>query len=532
MQPTAKMPAAPSDLSKPLVKSKPPREKKDSWKKKEAAAAAAAAANAPGSAPPTGGAGDAQSASAPVQGMPPPALQRWRLPKPQDADYRGARPPVMTPSNVPGGDIGVEFFALSEHPKNRRGFRYVPCEASHILPLVAYRMTEVPPFIPRFNFEDMNAQVHVNRTVTVITTEKGFRMARGNVGVREGNWYYECKILRGIGSGGDAHCRVGWARREAPLDAPVGFDAYSYGLRDQDGQKLHMSRPTDFMQESLVTGDVIGLQICLPPISVQRNELLSSITNPSSCAVAASILQSGDVIRDRIPIRYKNQLYFEQFEYQPTKEMDELLNPSTTSAASASNITSSSKSANSIIAKTLPGSFIRVYKNGKLMGTPWENLYAFLPPCSKPNSAVGGRELDDGFLGYYPAVSVFRGGAVEVNFGPEWWFPPQPEGQGTEAPPAAVTAVETERNGVLGTEMPRLRPVCERYDEQIAEDILYDLVDEVDSFFTLDLVGLSGGGAGSGVSSGGGEGTAGDATPSGGTGGGTEEIKEMEVEEE
>ena len=59
----------------------------------------------------------------------------------------------------------------------------------------------------------------------------------------------------------------------APLDAPVGFDAYSYGLRDQNFHKLHMSRPKEFVDvpdASFVTGDVIGLLISLPPLSVQR----------------------------------------------------------------------------------------------------------------------------------------------------------------------------------------------------------------------------------------------------------------------
>lgn len=30
-----------------------------------------------------------------------------------------------------------------------------------------------------------------------VTTDKGFRMAKGNVGVREGRWYWECKITSG-----------------------------------------------------------------------------------------------------------------------------------------------------------------------------------------------------------------------------------------------------------------------------------------------------------------------------------------------
>lgn len=65
-----------------------------------------------------------------------------------------------------------------------------------------------------------------------ITAEKGWRAARANVPVREGNWFWEVKVERaggdggretgGVGEGGWA--RVGVARREASLNAPVGFD--------------------------------------------------------------------------------------------------------------------------------------------------------------------------------------------------------------------------------------------------------------------------------------------------------------------
>ncbi len=106
-------------------------------------------------------------------------------------------------------------------------------------------------------------------------------MARANVAAREGRWYYECKILSGVKRPaqspattnadltGGGHVRIGWARREANLDTPVGFDAYSYGLRDVSGQKVHMSRPKDFSpsNESFHEGDVIGLEITLPSLA-------------------------------------------------------------------------------------------------------------------------------------------------------------------------------------------------------------------------------------------------------------------------
>jgi len=85
-------------------------------------------------------------------------------------------------------------------------------------------------------------------------------MARANVCARAGRWYYECKVLKGVpkrprneamdkGSHKGPCVRMGWARREASLEMSVGADAYSYGLRDVGGQKVHMARPKDFFPE-------------------------------------------------------------------------------------------------------------------------------------------------------------------------------------------------------------------------------------------------------------------------------------------
>ena len=143
--------------------------------------------------------------------------------------------------------------------------------------------------------------------------------------------------------------------------------------------------------------------------------------------------------------------------------------------------------------RTLPYSSIAVYKNGKLMGVPFQNLLSFLPPASRPHIdktqvQIGAREgLDDGMLGYYPAISVFRGGAAEVNFGPNFWYPPpdylQPDldidaddevdmiGNDDELPPPPAPKV---------AEADKIKAISERFDEQIVEDIVFDILDEVD----------------------------------------------------
>lgn len=273
---------------------------------------------------------------------------------------------------------------------------------------------------------------------------------------------------------------MGWARREAVLDAPVGFDAYSYGIRDVAGQKVYMSRPKDFFPpgEDIREGDVIGLEINLPSESLHR-KIVEGHYNPAVDLEDEEYTGPGsaDIIRDRVPIRFKAHVYFEQIEYHAVKELEELMNPSPVISSSGNFSGSGQEPGPTHLhpsLRTLPHSSIRIYKNGKDMGIPFKDLLSFLPPASKPLAQVGAREgKDDGMLGYYPAVSVFRGGAAEVNLGPPWWFDP-PDWDNSDD--IAMAGTDQPRTSKLH----KLRAMADRYDEQIAEDIVYDIVDEID----------------------------------------------------
>ena len=218
----------------------------------------------------------------------------------------------------------------------------------------------------------------------------------------------------------------------APLDVPVGFDGYSYGLRDITGQKVHLSRPKTFM-EPFGTGDVIGMHISLPPAVKTEDE-------------SQQQQDTQGVFRDRIPIRFRGQLYFEQPDYTASKEMDDLMNPIL--PPQSQNNPSIPVPRPSFLA--LQNSFIHVYKNGVFQGSAFEDLLSFAPPASQ----LGGKDLDDGMLGYYPAVSVFRHGIVRLNFGPEFYCWPK----------------ELEGKGVRG--------MWERYEEMVKEDREWDEIDE------------------------------------------------------
>ncbi|PSS02291.1 hypothetical protein BD289DRAFT_478948 [Coniella lustricola] len=545
------------------------RTKKESLKKRESKAAAAASTG-------QGGGGGLESSRAtpdPRQSskkssknVPPAETSpaRYMLPLPKASDFEPARGPQLASHHHVAGSDGeqIEFFETQEHVYNKKQYYYTHCIADPKFPSsFYYRQTEPEPFGPHMSFEDAATHLFFDRSARHITTDKGWRMSRANIAIRQGRWYWECKITRGILKEppppaseqqldqqhapieSHGHVRVGFARREAAIDAPAGFDAYSYGIRDRQGQKVYMSRPKDFFPpgQDLREGDVIGLEIGLPSEQLHR-KVVAGHFNPAvdglgddqkeaadPVAVAAPS-EAPNIVRDRLPIRFKAHIYFETPDYHTTPELDDLMNPSPMSASGAGAGGSGSGSGSGSFEgpnpnhpipclRTLPGSYIKVYKNGVDMGVAFTNLLAFLPTASKPATAKqpDAREgLDDGMLGYYPAVSVFRGGAAEVNFGPNFWYPPPGYGRERKADEdakayqdvvdgqedvamggidadtaAAATTSDRDHNndGSNGTNTPAVakpqevtppRPMVERYDEQIVEDVVYDIIDEVD----------------------------------------------------
>lgn len=425
---------------------------------------------------------------------------RWSIAPPKAHDFDPPRGPVFVSHHevVSGADgRPIEFFETTEHVYNKKSFHYSHCIADPAFPSSwYYRQTEPEPYGPHMSFENAATHVFFDKTARHITTDKGFRGARANVAVREGRWYWECKITRGIlknkGEGdpdSHGHVRVGWSRREASIDAPVGFDAYSYGIRDVAGQKVHMSRPKEFFPpgEDLREGDVIGLEIQLPSENLHR-KVVQGRYNPAvdlldedNGTLIVDPDEAPNIVRDRHPIRFKSHIYFEAIDYHSSKELEELMNPSPMSGGGPGGSTTDPPNPTHRFPnlRTLPNSHIKVYKNGKLMGTPWTELLAFLPPASKPAAQPDAREgLDDGMLGYYPTVSVFRGGAAEVNFGPDFWFPPEgysnPQNEDVDMLDDHAETLQQHQKRSSAT-----RPVSERYNEQIVEDIVYDIIDEV-----------------------------------------------------
>ena len=338
---------------------------------------------------------------------------------------------------------------------------------------------------------------------------------------------------------------MGWARREASLDVPVGFDGYSYGLTDIRLEPMHRSRMSKYIddgsdkpqtkksksklskskqaaaqgfsaEDHAREGDVIGLEISLPSLTFHR-KIVDGNYNPA-VDVGSGLDQptvtrsnnpldpedgSPNVVRDRFPVPYKGSMYFESIEYRSSKAMEAYGD-----RGPHSKETPSPNHPDATV-RCLPHSHIKIYKNGKRIGTAFRNLMAFLPPASQigQEKERGVRTtLDDGMLGYFPAVGAFHGGMAEVNFGPNFWFPPATlessvfsgslHTAGFDGEDVRMTGIDGDSPGaeeskgrkeaeeamLAGVDLSKskLRGIGERYSEQIAEDVWADIIDEVD----------------------------------------------------
>ena len=274
---------------------------------------------------------------------------------------------------------------------------------------------------------------------------------------------------------------------------------------------------------NLKVGDVIGLKITLPPLEVHK-KVVDGTFNPAeyphlSCGPAnlksknkstskkgskppskqkdpdavpksnkksapvritpnpslTPLIQSSylpsphEILRDRNPFLQKGIVYFECPDYTSRPDLmrpmtrGKTTNPETGKPYQIEEDSHPNHELPHL--RTLPSSKIEIWVNGKYLGVVWEHLLAFLPPASfieksnKTNNLWG--DVDDGQLGYYPALSTFSGGAAECRFDGPWWY------GFDDHPPSA---------GLGGHEV---RAIGERYAEQIAEDFVCDVVDEI-----------------------------------------------------
>ena len=386
---------------------------------------------------------------------------------------------------------GSEYYKTDLVGVNRVGFRYIPAGINPPGYIQPCRTIESNPTAYRVSWEDRSPSIKVTKDGLGLAGTAGFRSARCNAPMREGRWYLEVKIINGGGERtGDesrrdgSHVRLGWGRREAPLNGPVGLDGYSYGYRDKTGEKATLSRPRPYGR-TFGTGDVVGMYISLP---ARRQADPKDPHDPAH------------IKRERIAIDLKGQETFEILEYPQSKEMISLMDYSGKSTSSAS-VPSSKKTASGKLPdrssstgggklaqpalRPLPAlhnSRIAFFVNGESQGVAFEGLYDYLS-LRQTDSSRRGKEkkrlregvkehrenpFDDGSLGYYPFISHFNEACVRLNPGPDFEFPP---------PPDVDALLDGHVSGANDAQR-TWRPACERYGEYMQEQWSLDELEE------------------------------------------------------
>ncbi|ORX43293.1 hypothetical protein BCR36DRAFT_361379 [Piromyces finnis] len=404
--------------------------------------------------------------------------------------------PEDTLSSILDGILTTD--TMTEHPYNRNGFKYDWIEEDPLLKHIHFRKKNVlnsqgpGVFLSRL---DRDPGITLKEDGLTATTDKGFRTVRANFGVKEGNWYFEVNINKGgekdVING--PNVRIGWTRREATLYGPVGYDSYGYGYRDRNGDKLHESLSVPY-GESFGSNDVIGCYISLPKMKFPKKpskELIKSqntkLTRKEEDRLIHTQLKPSDLIDDlslvpveshsiinnvrkRTVITFKQRLYAESMDYLPINSpgllsyLDIKFNKSNDDDSSEKIIKSKHMLIN-------PGSSISFYKNGVNQGTAFEDIPLHIPaavslPLERRKLTLGNYQrpptlADDGSLGYYPTISLFKGGSVTMNFGPNFKYPPKD----------------------LDEQNIKWKPMSDRYLEIESEECLWDIIDEVCTYF-------------------------------------------------
>ena len=127
-----------------------------------------------------------------------------------------------------------------DHPFNKDGYRYHLVEPDPHSPMrQKFEETELwagkplPGHLYRLFLEsrvflslhDRAPQLKLSEDRLSVHGEKGYSMVRANQGVSHGSWYFEVHVKE---KPAGAALRIGWAQKLANLQAPCGYDKFSY----------------------------------------------------------------------------------------------------------------------------------------------------------------------------------------------------------------------------------------------------------------------------------------------------------------
>lgn len=309
-----------------------------------------------------------------------------------------------------------------EYPYNKHGY--------------SYQLTEVDPqnserFRLAFPDEkvlvspnDLAEQLTASHGRLELTGHQGYCLARTNFPVSCGTWYFEATVLEhhphrpGLP---DGHCRIGWAQKYANLQGPCGFDCFGFAWRTLGG-KFHESRVSSYADgETYGVGDTVGFMLHLEKHKMVATKHVEARKKHSARRKKQSATPSTDEGSDyelmhlvpkdksRVLIDFRGNTYYEIKDAKAK-----------------------------VRTPPLKGSSIRFFKNGRDLGVAFEGE----DTRARPRTALdvhraqgvpaiggdacaglgGGADIPEG--AYYPAVSLYMGGRVKLNFGPNFKHPP------------------------------------------------------------------------------------------------------------
>ena len=136
--------------------------------------------------------------------------------------------------------------------------------------------------------ENSSPSFAISADKMTVSNPKGYSIARGSFGIREGTLFFEVDILeRGpcpFESQTEPHIRLGVAMSQAEAEAPIGYDYFGFCYRDLDGSTFYQSRRKDY-GKPFHEGDTVGVLLELPPIPPETPEVLVKVlTIPGSKA--------------------------------------------------------------------------------------------------------------------------------------------------------------------------------------------------------------------------------------------------------
>ncbi|XP_066495438.1 set1/Ash2 histone methyltransferase complex subunit ASH2 isoform X1 [Tiliqua scincoides] len=255
-----------------------------------------------------------------------------------------------------------------EHPFNKDGYRYILAEPDPHAPdpekleLDCWAGKPIPGDLYRaclyervlLALHDRAPQLKISDDRLTVIGEKGYSMVRASHGVRKGAWYFEISVDE---MPAETAARLGWSQPLGNLQAPLGYDKFSYSWRSKKGTKFHQSIGKHY-SSGYGQGDVLGFYISLP----EDTETATSLP---------------DTYKDKALIKFKSYLYFEEKDFVDKAEKS---------------------------LKQAAGSQIIFYKNGTSQGVAYKDIFEGV---------------------YFPAVSLYKGCTVSINFGPYFKYPPR-----------------------------------------------------------------------------------------------------------